>query len=149
MMNPIPKLRRRRGARFAAAATLAIALAGGVAACGSSSSGDAASGGSDLSLVAYSTPGPAYTDHLIPAVTKTSQGQGAHFTTSFGASGDQSRAVEAGQPASVVHFSLLTDMERLVDAGKVAKDWDQNAYHGFVEDSVVSFVVRKGNPKGI
>jgi sulfate transport system substrate-binding protein len=143
------KLRRRRGAKVAAAATVAVALAGAVAACGSTSSGDTASGGSDLSLVAYSTPGPAYTDHLIPAFTKTSQGQGAHFSTSFGASGDQSRAVESGLPADVVHFSIQPDMQRLVDAGKVANDWDQNKYHGFVEDSVVTFVVRKGNPKGI
>jgi len=143
------KLRRRRGAQAAAGVILAVGLAGGVAACGSSSSGSSGNGGSDLSLVAYSTPGPAYTDHLIPAFQQTSEGQGAHFSTSFAASGDQSRAVEAGQPASVVHFSLQPDMQRVVDAGKVAKDWDQNKYHGFVEDSVVTFVVRKGNPKGI
>jgi sulfate transport system substrate-binding protein len=145
----IRKLRRRRGARLAAAAILAVALAGAVAACGGISSGESASGGSDISVVAYSTPGPAYTDHLIPAFQQTPQGQGAHFSTSFAASGDQSRAVEAGQPADVVHFSLQPDMQRVVDAGRVAKDWDHNRYHGFVEDSVVTFVVRKGNPKGI
>jgi sulfate/thiosulfate transport system substrate-binding protein len=143
------KLRRRRGAQAAAGVILAVGLAGGVAACGGSSSGDSGSGGSHISLVAYSTPGPAYTDHLIPAFQKTSQGQGASFSTSFAASGDQARAVEAGQPASVVHFSLTPDMQGVVDAGKVAKNWDQNPYHGFVQDSVVTFVVRKGNPKGI
>jgi sulfate/thiosulfate transport system substrate-binding protein len=148
-MTPLPKVRGRRPAKVAAGAVLAVALAGVVAACGSSSSADSASGGSDMSLVAYSTPGPAYTDSLIPAFQKTSQGSGAHFSTSFGASGDQSRAVESGQPASVVHFSILPDMERLVDDGIVDKSWDQNPYHGFVEDSVVTFVVRKGNPKGI
>ncbi len=31
----------------------------------------------------------------------------------------------------------------------MAADWDSNAEHGFVTDSVVSFVVRKGNPKHI
>ena len=148
-MTPLPKVRGRRPAKVAAGAALAVALAGVVAACGSSSSADSASGGSDMSLVGYSTPGPAYTDSLIPAFQKTSQGSGAHLSTSFGASGDQSRAVESGQPASVVHFSILPDMERLVDDGIVDKSWDQNPYHGFVEDSVVTFVVRKGNPKGI
>ena len=149
-MTSFPKARGWRPAKTAAGAALALALAGGVAACGSSSdSGGGSSGGSDLSLVAYSTPGPAYTDGLIPAFQKTSQGSGAHFSTSFGASGDQSRAVESGQPADVVHFSILPDMERLVDDGIVDKSWDQGPYHGFVEDSVVTFVVRKGNPKGI
>jgi sulfate transport system substrate-binding protein len=36
-----------------------------------------------------------------------------------------------------------------VDAGLVAKNWDADAYHGFVTRSVVALVVRKGNPKGI
>ena len=146
-MTSLPKALGRRPAKAAAGAALALALAGGVAACGSASGKDG--GGSDLSLVAYSTPGPAYTDSLIPAFQKTSQGSGAHFSTSFGASGDQSRAVESGQPASVVHFSTLLDMERLTDTGIVDKSWNQNSYDGYVEDSVVTFLVRKGNPKGI
>ena len=37
--------------------------------------------------------------------------------------GDQSRAVEGGLPADYVHFSLETDVTRLVDAGLVAEDW--------------------------
>jgi len=135
---------RRPRARFALAALLALALAGAVAACGASTSAN----GGKIALVAYSTPEKAY-DALIPAFQKTPEGKGASFTTSFGASGDQSRAVEAGQPADVVEFSLEPDMQRLVDAGIVPADWNQNRYHGFVTDSVVTFIVRKGNPKGI
>jgi sulfate/thiosulfate transport system substrate-binding protein len=135
--------RPRRG-RVLAAVALSLALAAGVAACGSSSSGS-----SDIALVAYSTPEGAYTDDLIPGFEATSQGDGANFTTSFGPSGDQSRAVEAGQKADVVHFSLEPDMQRLVDAKLVADDWNQNQYKGIVEDSVVVFVVRKGNPDNI
>jgi sulfate transport system substrate-binding protein len=71
------------------------------------------------------------------------------FTQSYGASGDQAAAVIAGQAADVVEFSLLTDMTKLVKKNLVAADWDANPEHGFVTDSVVSFVVRKGNPKGI
>ena len=100
----------------------------GIAACGSSSSADSGS----VDIVAYSTPETVYKDGLIPAFKKTSQGADASFSTSFGPSGDQSRAVESGQPASVVHFSIQPDMQRLVDAGQVDSNWDQNSYNGFV-----------------
>ena len=40
-------------------------------------------------------------------------------------------------------------MTRLVDAGMVADDWNQNEYNGIVEDSVVVFAVRPGNPENI
>jgi sulfate transport system substrate-binding protein len=138
--------RRSRHIRFSAAVVLALGIAGGVAACGSSS--DSGSGDS-LSMVGYSTPETVYTDTLEPAFQKTSQGEGVQFSNSFGASGDQSRAVEAGQQASVVHFSTEPDMQRVVDSGDVASDWSKNKYGGNVEDSVVVFVVRKGNPLGI
>ena len=72
------------------------------------------------------------------------------FKTSFGASGEQSRAVEAGLPADVVSFSIEPDMTRLVEAGLVADDWnDSRRTTGLVTTSVVSFIVRKGNPKNI
>jgi sulfate/thiosulfate transport system substrate-binding protein len=57
--------------------------------------------------------------------------------------------VEAGQPADVVEFSLEPDMQRLVDAGLVAPNWNQNEYDGIVTDSVVTLMVRPGNPKNI
>jgi sulfate/thiosulfate transport system substrate-binding protein len=138
--------RRRPAGRIAIAALGALPLAAGVAACGSSSS---ASGGSSIDVVGYSTPETAYEKSLEPAFQRTSQGQAADFSNSFGPSGDQSRAVESGQPADVVHFSIQPDMQRLVDDGIVDSNWDQNPYHGFVQDSVVVFVVRKGNPKNI
>jgi sulfate transport system substrate-binding protein len=40
-------------------------------------------------------------------------------------------------------------MSRLVKAGVVSKSWDANAQKGISSDSVVVFVVRKGNPKHI
>ena len=80
---------------------------------------------------------------------KTPAGKDVEFTTSYGASGDQSRAVAAGQKADEVHLSLEPDVQRLVDAGIVPKDWKDNATHGICTDSVVVFVVHKGNPKHI
>lgn len=71
------------------------------------------------------------------------------FETSYGASGDQSRAVEAGLEADYVHFSVSSDVTRLVDAGLVASTWDDGDNKGVVSTSVVVFAVRKGNPLGI
>ncbi|MEA2309162.1 MAG: sulfate/thiosulfate transport system substrate-binding protein [Thermoleophilaceae bacterium] len=124
---------------------IALALAAtGLVACGGSSSG----GGGSLSLVAYSTPKEAYAD-LIPAFDKTAAGKGTKFTQSYGASGDQSRAVDNGLKADIVAFSLEPDVTRLVDDGIVDKSWNANATKGMVTDSVVALAVRKGNPKGI
>jgi sulfate/thiosulfate-binding protein len=123
------------------------------AGCGGSSTASGGGGGEDgsggkLTLVAYSTPEEAYKE-LIPAFNKTPEGKGVGFDQSYAASGEQSRAVEGGLSADVVEFSLEPDMTRLVDAGLVDKGWNQNKYKGMVTDSVVVFMVRKGNPKNI
>jgi sulfate transport system substrate-binding protein len=120
-----------------------IAVALGLAACGSSSGG-----GKSLALVAYSTPKGAY-EKLIPAFQATSAGKGVSFSQSYGGSGEQSRAVANGQHADVVNFSLEPDVERLVKAGLVSPSWNQNSTHGLVTNSVVVIIVRKGNPKHI
>jgi sulfate transport system substrate-binding protein len=106
-------------------------------------------GGTELSLVAYSTPEVVY-DEIIPDFQKTADGEGVEFKTSYGASGEQSRAVEAGLKADYVSFSTEPDMTRLVDAGLVPEDWkSQGGTDGLVTTSLVSFIVRKGNPKNI
>jgi sulfate/thiosulfate transport system substrate-binding protein len=101
-----------------------------------------------LNLVAYSTPKEAFAT-IIPAFQKTAAGKDIQFTQSYGPSESQARAVIAGQPADVVDLSLQPDLDSLVSAGLVAKNWNQNQYHGFVTRSVVVFVVRNGNPKHI
>ncbi len=120
-----------------------------VAGCGSDDSSGSDGGGGKIALVAYSTPQQAYEDAVIPGFQKTTEGEGVEFSTSFGASGDQRRAVEGGLPADVVAFSLQPDMTKTVDAGLVAKDWNSDEYKGMVTDSVVVLSVRKGNPKDI
>ena len=52
-------------------------------------------------------------------------------------------------PADVLALSLWPDVERLVEPGIVADDWDDNEYGGIVHNSVVALAVRPGNPKGI
>ena len=93
-------------------AGIALAATLGIAACGSDDddSGTAVGGGGEIDLVAYSTPQQAFEEGLIPAFQDTDAGSGVEFSTSFGASGDQRRAVEAGQPADLVDFSLEPDM---------------------------------------
>ena len=115
-----------------AAAALVAAGCGG--ASDETDGGGAAAAGGDgskgtLSLVAYSTPQVVY-DEIIPDFQATPAGEGVEFKTSFGASGDQSRAVEAGQKADVVTFSTEPDMTRLVDAGLVDADVEGRAERG-------------------
>jgi sulfate transport system substrate-binding protein len=137
------------------AGVIGITGAGLLAGCGGSSdastgSASASGGGSkaQLALVGYSTPKKAY-DALTTAFAQAPGGKGVGFGMSFGASGSQSRAVDSGQPADVVAFSTTPDMTRLVKDKLVAANWDANPAKGFSSDSVVVFVVRKGNPKHI
>jgi sulfate transport system substrate-binding protein len=136
-------------ALLALLATVALASCGGTSEdSATAGSGSVGSGDTKLTLVAYSTPEEAYKE-LIPAFNETAAGKGVSFNTSYAASGEQSRAVEGGLPADVVEFSLEPDMTRLVDAKLVDPGWNANQYNGFVTDSVVVLVVRKGNPKHI
>src|SRR5205807_8517917 len=101
-----------------------------------------------LALVAYSTPREAY-GQLISAFQKTAAGNGVTFSQSYGASGEQSRAVAAGLPADIVAFSLAPDISALVQKHLVAQSWNRDRWRGMVTRSVVVFVVRDGNPKHI
>src|ERR1700761_8580742 len=132
---------RRRGVTvglLAVMSTLLIALvvtgcggggssSSGTSGGGSEESSGGSSGGAKLSVVGYSTPESVYAETLEPAFEKTPQGEGVSFSNSFGASGDQSRAVAAGQPASVVHFSTGSDMERLLGESElVSTNWKKS-----------------------
>ncbi len=155
-MRNARKTRRRSvtvgltAALFTLLVALVVAGCGGSGGSSGSSSGSSSSGGAKLDVVGYSTPESVYAETLEPAFAATPAGEGVSFSNSFGASGDQSRAVVAGQPASVVHFSQAGDMERLVDEGEiVSKDWDKGQYKGIATDSVVVMLVKKGNPLGL
>ena len=134
--------RRIRLLALAAAALVVPVALSGCAASGAT--GDK----NQLSIVGFSVLKTA-NEPVISAFEKTDAGKDVTFTTSYGASGDQSRAVAGGLRADEVHLSLTPDVQSLVDAGLVAKSWDQNATHGILTDSVVVFLVRKGNPLNI
>ena len=124
------------------------AACGGAPGAGTGSSPEASGGGGRLTFVSYSTPREAY-EELLPAFQKTAEGAGVRFDTSYGSSGEQSRAVEQGLAADVVALSLAPDVTRLVEAGKVAEGWAGDAHKGMVTNSVVVIAVREGNPKQI
>jgi sulfate/thiosulfate-binding protein len=145
-------------------AVAAITTVAGLAACGSdddpaagssstpepAATGDAGADAADveLSLVGFAVP-KAANNAIQAAFAETPEGAGVTWVESYGASGDQSRAVEAGLVADYVHFSLEGDVTRLVEAGLVAENWNAGPTDGIVSDSVVVFAVRPGNPKGI
>src|SRR5215218_2713996 len=140
----------RRVAAGMATALLTLTLAACASTEASTGGSDGGSGGEEvtLSLVAYSTPQAAY-EKIIAAFQETEAGQNVKFEQSYGASGDQSRAVEAGLPADFVMFSLEPDMTRLVDAGMVDASWSSDENKGVITNSVVALVTRKGNPEGV
>ena len=101
-----------------------------------------------LSPVAYSTPAGAFSK-IIPAFQATAAGKDVTFKQSYGASGPQAAAVHNGQAADVVNLSLAPDVSVLSQAGLISTNWNKDQYGGMVTDSIVVFVVRKGNPKNI
>lgn len=116
-------------------------------ACGNGASADAGDT-TTLSLVGFAVP-KAGNNAVQEAFSETEAGAGVSWSESYGASGDQSRAVVSGVSADYVHFSITPDVTRLVDAGLVDESWDQGPNRGIVTDSVVVLVVREGNPKNV
>jgi sulfate/thiosulfate-binding protein len=143
-MNVLNWATRRRslGRVLAVSLSLAAVL---VTAAGAA---EARPSGVNLSLVAYSTPAGAFSK-IIPAFQATPAGSGVTFKQSYGASGTQAAAVHNGLPADVVNLSLAPDVSVLSQAGLIGTNWNRDKFGGMVTDSIVVFVVRKGNPKNI
>ena len=118
------------------------------AALASATAAQARHAGTNLSLVAYSTP-KAVMGKLITRFQHQPAGQGVTFSQSYGPSGSQARAIVAGQPADLAFLSTGLDIDTVADAGLVSKSWTSTPYHGIAANSVVAFVVRPGNPKHI
>jgi sulfate/thiosulfate-binding protein len=145
--------------RLRASLTLLFALLlVGAAACGSDSESGStsdsagadggANAGQTIHIAGFAVP-EAANKAISAEYVKTPEGKGVEFQTSYGASGDQSRAVVAGLEADYVHLSVASDVTRLVDAGLVAEDWNTGPNKGVVSSSIVVFAVREGNPENI
>jgi sulfate transport system substrate-binding protein len=136
-------------------ATLALAVATTLAACGGSepaAPGAAPGQSRTLVLGAYTTPREAYGKAIIPAFQrywKVKTGEEVQFQESYLGSGAQARAVVGGFEADVVALSLEADVDTIARAGLITHDWKAGAHQGMVSRSIVVLAVRAGNPKGV
>lgn len=106
----------------------------------------------EVTLVSFAVTKGAH-DAIIPKFVekwKQEKGQNVRFTTSYGGSGSQTRAVIDGLEADVVHLALALDTEKLVKAGLVEKGWEkENPNNGTVAKTVAALITHEGNPKNI
>lgn len=141
----------RRSIRLAAVA-LPVALLFTTTTAGTAAAASAPKATDTVNVVGYSIVSSAYTA-LETAFQATPAGKNVVFNNSFEASTTQADDVVAGQPADIVNFSTEPDLQLLVDNGIVSSKWATSgagkAEDGFVSDSVVVIVVKKGNPLGV
>jgi sulfate/thiosulfate-binding protein len=89
-------------------------------------------------------------DEAFAAHWKEKTGDTVTIEQSHGGSGAQARAVIDGLKADVVTLALEGDIDKVADAGLLAKDWrGKLAKHSTPYTSTIVFLVRKGNPKAI
>ncbi len=143
-----PTVSRRTLLSLAGITSVGMTLSGCVGGAAAPSGSASSAATTTLHLVGFAVPKEA--NNAIQAkFAQTEAGRGVVWQESYGASGDQSRAVANGLAADYVNFSLEGDVTRLVDAGLVDQDWKSGPTKGIVSDSVVVLVVAKGNPKNI
>ncbi len=81
---------------------------------------------------------------------KKRTGQDVQFKQSHGGSGKQARAVATGLQADVVTLALANDIEEIVKAGYINKNWQKEFPNNSAPyTSTIVFLVKKGNPKNI
>ena len=141
----IHKLVRVRPVAALIAAAITVLLTGCV---GGAATGPGEAGTTTLHLVGFAVPKEA-NNAIQKKFAETPEGRRVVWQESYGASGDQSRAVVNGLHADYVNFSLEGDVTRLVKAGLVDENWNFGPTKGIVSDSAVVIVVQEGNPLGI
>jgi sulfate/thiosulfate transport system substrate-binding protein len=105
-----------------------------------------------LTVGAYSVLREALHEGALPAFAaqwRRRTGRGLRFEESYNASGAQARAIASGFDADVALLSLEGDVEILVKAGLVRKDWKKGPGGGMITRSLVVIGHREGNPKQI
>jgi sulfate/thiosulfate transport system substrate-binding protein len=138
-------LRVRSIAALPAVAATLLLLTGCV---GGAATAPGTAGTTTLHLVGFAVPKEA-NNAIQEKFAQTAEGKDVVWQESYGASGDQSRAVVNGLQADYVNFSLEGDVTRLVEADLVDASWNSGPTKGIVSASTVVIVVQKGNPLGI
>lgn len=106
----------------------------------------------ELLNVSYDPTRELYRDvnAAFAARYQAEHGRAVTIKQSHAASGSQARAVIDGLEADVVTLAVWPDVEAVAKSGLVRPDWQRRFENDSVPyHSVVVFVVRKGNPKGI
>jgi sulfate/thiosulfate-binding protein len=81
---------------------------------------------------------------------KNQTGRSVEIHQSHAGSSVQARAIIDGLEADVVTFNQVTDLDALVKAKLVSKEWRTKfPYQASPYRSIMVFIVRRGNPKGI
>lgn len=140
---------QRRSFWLAAAVVVA-----GIAGCGRTSNDGRSDAVAPLTLlnVSYDPTRELYRDINDAFARRYEQehGRAVEIKQSHAASGSQARAVIDGLEADVVTLAVWPDVEAVAKAGLVRSGWQERFDNDAVPyHSVVVFVVRKGNPKGI
>ncbi len=94
----------------------------------------------------------ATTKEIIPAFKKYYRGKfgrDVDVAASFAGSGTLKNQILGGAPVQVAILSSELYLEQLKEKGLVASDWRKNPNGGSVIKSVIVFVTRKDNPKGL
>ncbi|OWY68536.1 sulfate-binding protein [cyanobacterium TDX16] len=106
----------------------------------------------ELTLVSFAVTKAAH-DAIIPKFVeqwKQEHNQNVTFSTSYGGSGSQTRAVIDGLEADIVHLALALDTSRIEKAGLIEPGWEKEVPdNAIVSKSVAALVTRPDNPKGI
>lgn len=143
---------------------LSLALAGSALLAGCSvnvgskatDTGNSASGAAPKAIsllnVSYDPTRELYADFnkAFAASYKAKTGQDVTIKTSHGGSGKQARSVRDGAEADVVTLALAYDIDSLVDADLIDKNWQTRLPdNSSPYTSTIVFLVRKGNPKKV
>lgn len=133
-----------------------VGLTGALVGCGGDTGKRSAQGGEagskEILLVSYAVTKSAY-DRILPmfeADWKAKTGQQVKVKASYGGSGSQTRAVIDGLEADLVGLALGGDVLKIEKAGLIEPGWEKELpYNATITNSVVAFLTRDGNPKGL
>jgi sulfate transport system substrate-binding protein len=86
---------------------------------------------------------------LTSAFRRLPDSAGVPITATFAASRSQALTILSAQKGDIASLDTQSDMAQLVGGLLLTPNWANNDAKGFVANSVIVFVVRPGNPKGI
>ena len=115
-------------------------------------SGRSGSGGRTITVYSFSIMKEALEKDIYPAFAakwKAEHGEEIHFVSSFAGSETVTNQVLQGAPADIVILSIEREIDRLITAGHVPKDWYVTSQKGIVNKTPFVILVRAENPKGI